>query len=128
MYTKHFRQEIDAIVCRDKYQSEQWHCGFGDDSSLDSHHAGMTIDLNVTAFQCRTLANGSQITLKDETLEFKNGIKTTVVKQKDFDEKGADLPNRYQYDCNSDRWVNRKTFDGHVQDVTLKVRSKDAKL
>ena len=28
MYTKHFRQEINATVCRVKYQSEQWHCGF----------------------------------------------------------------------------------------------------
>ena len=25
MYTKHFRQEINARVCRVKYQSEQWH-------------------------------------------------------------------------------------------------------
>ena len=25
MYTKHFRQEINATVCRVKYQSEQWH-------------------------------------------------------------------------------------------------------
>ena len=31
MYTKHFRQEINATVCRVKYQSEQLHCGFGDD-------------------------------------------------------------------------------------------------
>ena len=30
MYTKHFRQEINATVCRVKYQSEQWHCGFGE--------------------------------------------------------------------------------------------------
>ena len=28
MYTKHFRQEVNATVCRVKYQSEQWHCGF----------------------------------------------------------------------------------------------------
>ena len=40
MYTKHFRQEINATVCRVKYQSEQWHCGFGDDSSMDTHHSG----------------------------------------------------------------------------------------
>ena len=35
MYTKPFRQEINATVCRVKYQSEHWHCGFGDDSSMD---------------------------------------------------------------------------------------------
>ena len=57
MYTKHFRQEINATVCRVKYQSEQWHCGFGDDSSMDAHHTGgITKDLTVTASQCKTLA------------------------------------------------------------------------
>ena len=82
MYTKHFRQEINATVCRVKYQSEQWHCGFGDNSSMDAHHTGgITIDLTVTASQCRTLARGGSITLKDKTLEFKKGVKTTVVKQ-----------------------------------------------
>ena len=40
MYKKHFRQEINATVCRVKNQSEQWHCGFGDDSSMDAHHTG----------------------------------------------------------------------------------------
>ena len=81
MNTKHSRQEINATVCRVKYQSEQWHCGFGDDSSMDAHHTGgITIDLTVTASQCRTLAKGGSITLNDETLEFKKGVKTTVVK------------------------------------------------
>ena len=36
MYTRHFRQEINATVRRVKYQSEQWHCAFGDDSSTDA--------------------------------------------------------------------------------------------
>ena len=36
MYTKHFQQEIKATVCRVKYQSGQWHCGSGDDSSMDA--------------------------------------------------------------------------------------------
>ena len=66
MYTKHLRQEINATVCRVKYQSGQWHCGFGDDSSMDAHHTGgITIDLTVIASQCRTLARGGSIYLKD---------------------------------------------------------------
>ena len=48
---KTFRQEINATVCRVKYQSEQWHWGFGDDSSIDAHHAGITTDLTITASQ-----------------------------------------------------------------------------
>ena len=83
MYTKLFRQEINATVCIVKYQSEQSHCGFGDDSSKDAHHAAITIDLTVTASQCRNVAHRSSITLKDETLEFKKGIKKPVVKQKE---------------------------------------------
>ena len=61
MYTKHFRQEINATLCRVKYQSEQWHCGFGDNSSMDAHHrGGITTELTVTASQCRTLARRGQ--------------------------------------------------------------------
>ena len=106
MYTKHFRQEINATVCRVKYQSEQWHCGFGDDSSMDAHHTGgITIDITVTASQCRTLARGGSIALKDETLEFKKGVKTTVVKHKDFDDDGADLSDKYRNECDSYGWI-----------------------
>ena len=76
MYTKHFRQEINATVCRVKYQGEQWHCGFGDDSSMDAHHTGgKTIDLTVTASQCITLAKGGSITRKDETKNSKKESK-----------------------------------------------------
>ena len=102
MYTKHFRQEINAAVCRVKYLSEQGHCGFGDDSSIDAHHTGgITIDLTVTASQCRTLAKGSSMTLKDETLEFKKGVKTMVVKHKDFSDDGIDLSDKYRNECDS---------------------------
>ena len=100
MYTKPFRQEINSTVCRVKYQSAQWHCGFGDDSSMDAHHkGGITINLTVTASQCRTLAKRGSITLKDETLEFKEGVKTTVVKHKNFDDDGADLSDTNRNEC-----------------------------
>ena len=129
MYTKHFRQKINATVCRVKYQSEQWHCGFGDDSSMDAHHTRRrTMDLAVTATQCKTLAKGGSITLKNETLEFKKGVKTTVVKHKVFDDDGADLSDKYRNECDSYRWIKRKAFEGHVQDVVLKVRTKDGKV
>ena len=129
MYTKHFRREINATVCRVKYQSEQWPCGSGDDSSMDAHHTGgITEDLTVTASQCGTLAKGGSITLKDETLEFKKGVKTTVVKHKDFDDNGADFSDRNRNECDSYGWANRRTFEGHAQDVVLKVRTKNGKV
>ena len=129
MYAKHFRREINATVCRVKYQSEQWHCGFEDDSSMDAHHTGViTIDLTVTPSQCRTLAKGCSITSKEETLEFKKRVKITVVEHKYFDDGGVDLSDKYRNECDSYGWVNRKTFEGHVQHVVLKVRTKEGKL
>ena len=88
----------------------------------------MTIDLTLTASQCRTLENGGSTTLRDETLEFKKGTKTTAVKHKDFDDDGADLSDKYRNECDSYEWINRKIFEGHVQDVVLKVRTKDGKV
>ena len=129
MFTKHFRQEINATNCRVKYQSEQWHCGFGDVSSMDAQHiGGIAIDLTITASQSRTLARGGSITLKEQTLEFKNWVRTRVVKHKDFADDGADLSDNYRNECDSYGWVNRKTFEGHVQDVVLKVRTEDGKV
>ena len=129
MYTQHFRLEINATACRVKYQSKQWHCGFGDDSSMDAHHTGgIVIDLTLTASQCRTLARGGSITLKHETLEFRKGVKTTLVEHEDFDDEGADLSDKYRNECDSLGWVNRKTFEDHVQDVVPKVRTKYGKV
>ena len=98
-YIKQCRQEINATVCGVFCRSETWHFGFGDDSSMDAQYAGITIDLTVAASQCKTLANGGSITLKDETLDFKKGIKTTVVKQKDYDDNGADLSDKDKNEC-----------------------------
>ena len=65
---------------------------------------------------------------KVETLEFKKGVKKTVVKHNDFDDDRADLSNKYRNECDSYGWVNRKTFEGQVQDAVLKVRTKDGKV
>ena len=124
MYAKRFRQKINATVCRVRYQSEQWHCDFGDDSSMDVHHAGITVDLTVTASQCRNLANVSSITLNDETLEFNKGTETTVVKQKQFAINAADSRSKHRNEGDSFGWVHHQTFEGREQDVTLKVRTK----
>ena len=66
--------------------------------------------------------------MKNETLQFKKGVKTTTVKHKDFHDDGADLSDKYRNECVKYGWVNRKTFEGHVQEVVLKVRTKDGKV
>ena len=39
----------------------------------------------------------------------------------------ADLRDKYRNECDSYGWINCKTFESHVQDVVLKVRTKDGK-
>ena len=58
MYAKHFRQQINATVCRVKYQSKQWHCGFGDHSSMDAYHARITKDLTPHSVSRQNLSEG----------------------------------------------------------------------
>ena len=50
------------------------------------------------------------------------------MKQKVFDNNGADLGDKYRKECDSFGWVNRKTLQGHVKDVTFKVRTEDGKV
>ena len=51
-----------------------------------------------------------------------------VVKVKYFDIDGADFSDKYRNGSNSYGWVKCKTFQGQVQDVVLKVRTKDGKV
>ena len=46
-------------------------------------------------------------------------------KNKVSDDDAADLSDKYRNESDSYGWVNRKTFEGHVQDVVLRVRTKD---
>ena len=46
----------------------------------------------------------------------------------DFDSGRADLSDNYRHECDSYGWINRKTSEGHEQDVVLKVRTKDGKV
>ena len=49
------------------------------------------------------------------------------MKQKDFDDEGADLSDKYWNECDSYGWVNRIAFEVHVQDVMLNVGTKYGK-
>ena len=128
MYTKHFRQQTNATVCRVKYHSEQRHCVSGDDSGMDAHHAGIPIDLTVTASQCKIPANGRSNLFKRWNTRVHEGNQNNGSETKDFDDDGVNLSDKYKIELDSFGQVNHKTFEGHVQDVTLRVRTKDGKV
>ena len=68
LYTKHFRKELNATKYRIQHQSEKWHCGHNDHSSIDRTVAGITSDLVISPEQGRSLTKGSVIYLADRFL------------------------------------------------------------
>ena len=52
LYTKHFREELNATKCRIRHQREKRHCGHNDHSSIDHTIAGITSDLVISPEQC----------------------------------------------------------------------------
>ena len=48
MYTKHFRTEFNAIVCKNKHQRNRFHCGMHDYTSMDIKQPQITSDFDLT--------------------------------------------------------------------------------
>ena len=54
--------------------------------------------------------------------------KQRLWKKTDFKDNRADLSDNYRIEFDSNGWRNGKTFEGHVQDVVLEIRTKDGKV
>ena len=48
MYTKHFRTEINATICRIKHQRNKFYCGMHDHTSMDIEQPQITSDIDLT--------------------------------------------------------------------------------
>ena len=53
MYTKHFRIEINATICRIKHQRNKFYCGMHDHTSMDIEQPQITSDIDLTPEQCK---------------------------------------------------------------------------
>ena len=70
MYTKHFRTEINARICRIKHQRNNFHCGMHDHTSMDIEQPQITRDIDLTPEQCKQASEGRSLTLFDHKLTF----------------------------------------------------------
>ena len=73
--TKHFRRTINATMCRVKHQSEEWHCGYHDHSSMSTLHDGITSDLSLSPETCKAMGEGKEVRILGQPLKFKKGVK-----------------------------------------------------
>ena len=70
MYTKHFRTEINATICRIKHQRNKFYCGMHDHTSMDIEQPQITCDIDMTPEQCKQASEGRSLTLFDHKLTF----------------------------------------------------------
>ena len=75
LYTKHFRRTINATMCRVKHQSEEWHCGHNDHSSMSILHNGITSDISLSPETCKAMGEGKEVMIHGQPLKFKKGVK-----------------------------------------------------
>ena len=122
LYTKHFRNELNATKCRIQHQREKWHCEHNDHSSINHTIAGITSDLVISPEQCRSLSKGKSIYLADQFLAVEYDTKSPIVKT---DGSTSDSNRNH---CNARGWITRDTFLPHMQRITLKVRMSTGKV
>ena len=75
MYTKHFRTEINATICRTKHQRNKFYCGMHDYNSMDIEQPQITSDIDLTPEQCKQASEGRSLTLFHHKLTFERGKK-----------------------------------------------------
>ena len=75
MYTKHFRTEINATICRIEHQRNKFHCGMHDHTSMDIEQPQITSVIDLTPEQCKQASEGRSHTLFDHKLIFEKGKK-----------------------------------------------------
>ena len=122
LYTKHFRNELNATKCRIQHQREKWHCRHLDHSSIDHTIAVITTDLIISPEHCRTLAKGASINLQGHWIGAEWDTKTPVVKV------SGDTTGSNRNHCNTRGWISRDTFIMHKQKTTLKVTIENGKV
>ena len=74
IYTKHFRTELDATMCRVKHSIFKWHCGYHDNASIDAEQNTITSDIDLSPEQCRRAREEGKIQILDHIVQFKKEV------------------------------------------------------
>ena len=103
-YTKQFRTEVNATICRSKHQRNKFNCGVHDHTSMDFEQPPITSDIDLTLKQCKQASKWRPLNLFDHKLTFEKGKKETHHKWK----RNVDGDNRNE--CKSYEWITKDNF------------------
>ena len=122
IYTKDFREKLNATKGRIQQQRQKWHCGHNDHSCIDHTIAGFASDQIISPEQCRSLAKGKIIHLADQLLGVEYDTKNPLAIT-----DGSTSDNIWNH-CKARGWITRDIFLPHKQRATLKVRMSTRKV
>ena len=122
MYTKHFRTEINATVCRIIHQRNRFYCEMRDHTNMEIEQPQITSDIDMTPQQCNQASEGRSLTLFDHKLTFEKSKRETNHKWT------GDVIGNYVKDCKSNEWISKDTLERHTQDITLKAKNEDGNI
>ena len=119
IYTKHFRTDFNATMCRLKHSRFKWQCGYHDHASIDAEQNTITSDIDLSPEQCRRAREEGKIQILDHMVQFKkrNKLIQSYTNRKKSEE------NRNH--CNERSWMTKDTFESHIQEVTLPFNLRD---
>ena len=90
-------------------------------SSIDVKQPQKTGGIHMIPEQRKQASEGRSITRFDHKLIFEKSKKETHHKWEE------DVNEEYVKECKGYEWITKVFFDGHVKDITLKVRIEDCK-
>ena len=104
LYTKLFREELNATKFQGQHLLDKWHCGHHDHSSIDHTTAGIMSDLVISLEHCQTLAKLKEFTLLDHSITFGFDTKNPIVKTI------GDTSDDCRNECEGNGWITRDTL------------------
>ena len=119
MYTKHFRTEINATICSVKHQRNRFYCEMHEHSSIDIKQRTNTSYIDLSPAQCRLAAEVSPITPLNHQITMKKGIFEQHLRW------NGDADDTFRNECDGFEWIEKDTFETHIQDITLNVKLRD---
>ena len=89
-----------------------------DHSSIDIKQKTITY-LELSPAQCRLAAEGSPITLLYHHITMEKGIIEQHLRW------NGDADDTFKNKCDGFEWIEKDTFETHIQDITLNVKLRD---
>ena len=110
------------MFCRIKHQRNKFYCGMHDHSSMDIEQPQITTDIDLTPEQCKQVCEGKSLTLFDHKPIFEKG------KEETHHECTGNVDGDNCNESEGYEWITKDTFESHIQDITLKRRTKDGEI